>query len=202
MDTEARDRLLDAIARGVRSVATRDRDRTMPGVDLMLWRVEVALLDADGDTLRVSGLADVLGWVVDRQHQCSDARDTRLDVATDAHVFVHEERCREPGCGEKHRDPCAECGRTPGEGAGDGCDTCDRLRRESNGESEDDGDATDREDTIRASVGRLARERVVALLTGAGIQCYDHEDDATLSEALVVNVMDGTIDESDLGSDS
>lgn len=192
MDTESRDVLLDAIARGVRRISSEREPGSVRVVEHRLWRVEVALLDDEGDTLRVGCLADVLGWVVERQRLDGDARDTRLDVATDAHVFAREGRCSEPGCDAEHRDPCTECGRTPGEGAGDGCDACDRLQRESNGEPEPD------EDEVRASVARLSRERVVALLTDASIQCYDHESDDELREALRVNVADGTISESDL----
>ncbi len=196
LSDEARDRLLDGIARGVQRLVAYDRERFGSGVDVHLCSVEVALLDADGEALRVASLADVLGWVVGRQWADVGARDTCLGGAHDAHV-IHgvSERCAEPGCGERHVDPCAECGRAPGEGAGDGCDTCDRLQRDSNGGESD-------EDEVRARVARLSRERVVALLTDASIQCYDHESDDELREALRVNVADGTISESDLHGES
>ena len=101
-----RDGLLDGIARGVERI---DRERGEPGdphPEPRLWRVEVALLDSDRDTLRVAPLSEVLSWVVGRQRLCLAANDTCLDAAISAHVFLHEERCAEPGCKSgEHRDP-------------------------------------------------------------------------------------------------
>lgn len=45
---------------------------------------------------------------------------------------------------------------------------------------------------------KLDRARIVELLTGASIDCQDDEDDDTLCEALVVNVVDGTIEYADV----
>lgn len=41
----------------------------------------------------------------------------------------------------------------------------------------------------------LSRERVIKLLENVSIQCYDHETDNILKEALFVNIQNGTIDE-------
>lgn len=94
-----RDSLLSDIARGVRRV---DADRGEWAVPL--WRVEVALLDGDGDTLRVASLVDVLGWLADGIHTDSDCRATRLDEARTAHVLLRESRCNERGCDGEHRE--------------------------------------------------------------------------------------------------
>ena len=54
---------------------------------------------------------------------------------------------------------------------------------------------------LRPVVEKLDRARVVALLElsccwkGASIQCYDHETDVKLREALIENVIDRTIHE-------
>lgn len=53
-------------------------------------------------------------------------------------------------------------------------------------------DHDDREE-VGNLVRDLSRERCVALLTEAGIQCYDHETIETLREAVEANVNDGTI---------
>ncbi len=42
-------------------------------------------------------------------------------------------------------------------------------------------------------ISDLSREQLVAMLTDAGIQCYDTESDDVLREAIRVNVQDGTI---------
>lgn len=44
------------------------------------------------------------------------------------------------------------------------------------------------------AIYRLDRDALVTILEGAGIQCYDNEDKATLATALIENVKDGTID--------
>jgi len=54
------------------------------------------------------------------------------------------------------------------------------------------------EGEIRAIVRTMPRSKIVALLEGASIACYDNEDLNVLEEALVVNVLDGTIAEEDL----
>lgn len=47
-------------------------------------------------------------------------------------------------------------------------------------------------------IDRLDRTKVVELLESASIQCYDHESDEELRQALRVNVADGTIPEESL----
>jgi hypothetical protein len=42
-------------------------------------------------------------------------------------------------------------------------------------------------------MSRLSRERIVKLLEGAGIACFDSESTEKLLEALKVNIQDGTI---------
>lgn len=37
------------------------------------------------------------------------------------------------------------------------------------------------------------RKKMVCLLERAGIACYDHESKEVLAEAIVVNLLDGTI---------
>lgn len=48
---------------------------------------------------------------------------------------------------------------------------------------------------IRRTAEGLDRERVVELLESVSIACYDHETDTELRNALVENVLDGTIEE-------
>ena len=48
----------------------------------------------------------------------------------------------------------------------------------------------------------LSRDRLVEILEGAGIQCYDTEPPGVLAEALRVNILDGTIDASVLFEES
>lgn len=47
-------------------------------------------------------------------------------------------------------------------------------------------------------VKELPKERCIELLTAAGIQCYDHETDDVLREAVRANLEDETISASDL----
>lgn len=44
----------------------------------------------------------------------------------------------------------------------------------------------------------LVREQLVAVLEGVGIQCYDHEADDVLCEAVRANLGDGTLTLDDL----
>lgn len=52
-----------------------------------------------------------------------------------------------------------------------------------------------RRPALRRQLEKLDRDRVVTLLEGASIQCYDHETDVELREALLENIIDGTIHE-------
>lgn len=48
---------------------------------------------------------------------------------------------------------------------------------------------------LRRRLERLSREEIVQLLEGASIQSYDSESTVELREALIENIIDGTIDE-------
>jgi len=56
---------------------------------------------------------------------------------------------------------------------------------------------TEREN-LKFQIQEMSREDVIALLESVDIQCYDHESDEVLKEALKVNVLDGTIERSAL----
>lgn len=166
MDDSTRNSLLDDITRGLRDLDGEREPNSHRTVEHKLWRIEVAFLDDDGDTVRVGGLAEALDWVVNRSHQSADARDLSvIHDAASAHVYIREGHCTARGCPGDHRDP---------------------------------DDPATREVEVRAAVRKLDREQVVRLLTGASIECSDDEVMDELREALVQNVLDGTIDAVDL----
>ena len=51
---------------------------------------------------------------------------------------------------------------------------------------------------ILRTVNWMSRDEIVGLLEGFGFVCYDHETTDELREALVVNVLDGTITKDNL----
>jgi len=55
------------------------------------------------------------------------------------------------------------------------------------------------EDCLTKKCHQLDRSRVVELLTGVSIECREDESDEALADALRENVMDGTIDEDEVG---
>ena len=51
---------------------------------------------------------------------------------------------------------------------------------------------------IHTALNWMDRSEIVAILEGISIQCYDHESDAILREAVIQNIEDGTLDPSSL----
>lgn len=51
---------------------------------------------------------------------------------------------------------------------------------------------------IRTSLNWMDREALVAVLEGISIQCYDHESDDVLRDAIVQNIEDGTLSADDI----
>lgn len=51
---------------------------------------------------------------------------------------------------------------------------------------------------VHTALNWMDRAQVVELLEGISIQCYDHESDQVLRDAVIQNVEDGTLDESDV----
>lgn len=49
------------------------------------------------------------------------------------------------------------------------------------------------EDELRKKVADMSSHRMIALLTTYGFAVYDYEDRATLAEAILANIKDGTI---------
>lgn len=56
----------------------------------------------------------------------------------------------------------------------------------------------ERREEVTAQVVDLPRADLVKILAQVGIESYDTEDDATLREAVIVNVLEGNISESEL----
>lgn len=57
---------------------------------------------------------------------------------------------------------------------------------------------TRRDDLLAAMIRDLDRASCERLLTAVSIQCYEHESDAELREAVAANYKDGTISGDDL----
>lgn len=51
---------------------------------------------------------------------------------------------------------------------------------------------------IHTALNWMDRSEIVAILEGISIQCYDHESDAILREAVIQNIEDGTLDASSI----
>jgi len=51
---------------------------------------------------------------------------------------------------------------------------------------------------IHTALNWMDRAEIVKILEGISIQCYDHESDQTLRDAVVQNLEDGTLDPSDI----
>lgn len=49
---------------------------------------------------------------------------------------------------------------------------------------------------VHTALNWMDREQIVDLLKGISIQCYDHESDQVLREAIIQNIDDGTLEES------
>lgn len=60
------------------------------------------------------------------------------------------------------------------------------------------GDFSDPEPEWMQAVSKMDRERVVELLEGISIACYDDESTEELREALIENVKDGNLDRDDV----
>jgi hypothetical protein len=51
---------------------------------------------------------------------------------------------------------------------------------------------------MEREVADLDRDACVKALESVGIACYDHEDTATLRDAVLANIQDGTLDPDDV----
>lgn len=49
---------------------------------------------------------------------------------------------------------------------------------------------------IHTALNWMDRAEIVKILEGISIQCYDHESDQTLRDAVIQNLEDGTLDPS------
>ena len=76
----------------------------------------------------------------------------------------------------------------------DACDAEDEIDLD---ELERSADAY-RMTEVRVAVSRFDRATCVRVLESISIQCYDHEDVATLRTAVITNVEDGTLSPKDL----
>lgn len=102
-DDDLRDCILDGIARGVAKLDQEDDSFEADRRPLGLWMVDVALLDAEGKTVRLASLSKALTYVSARLH--SDEATNSLEGIVDAHVLRHEDRC---ACGKPHAEETDE----------------------------------------------------------------------------------------------
>lgn len=51
---------------------------------------------------------------------------------------------------------------------------------------------------VHTSLNWMDRSAIVSILEGISIQCYDHESDQVLREAVIQNIEDGTLEESEV----